>query len=103
MVPCPGNGPHRVLNGPEAGDRAAYPGGRASKACAAGRGDWVPEAGAGSSGSPGTDGAGRVGVSFDTAAGGEVTPTTDLSSSVSVAPAESPFTENAEGREIRAE
>lgn len=88
---------------PKACNRATYPGGSASRTCVASWGCCVPEPEAGSSASPGTAAAGRAAavellVALNATAGGEAVPTADRSSSVSVAPAESPFTRKAEGR-----
>lgn len=81
------------------GQKATHPAGRASRAWAAAGSCWVPEV-LGSSPSAGVAEAGRdtevgFGVTLDTAAGDDVTPTTEGSSG-SVAAVGSSFTENRE-------
>lgn len=83
----------------------AYPGGRASRASTAARAGGALEPEAASSASPEPVKAGRAGATelsatLDAAGVGTLAPAAGLSSSRSVAPAASPFTGKAEGRDI---
>ena len=83
----------------------AYPGGRASRASTAARAGRALEPEAASSASPELVKAGRAGATelsatLDAAGVGTLAPAAGLSSSMSAAPAASPFTGKAEGRDI---